>query len=76
IPRLDQDSKAELYSIPGLPPDLSHPPAWCRFQPRCRYAIARCREEEPPLDGDTPEHQFACFNPVGKAGAHPVAVSS
>jgi oligopeptide/dipeptide ABC transporter ATP-binding protein len=67
IPRLDQRTDVALYSIPGLPPDLSHPPTWCRFQPRCQYATARCREEEPQLEGDTPEHQFACFNPVGRA---------
>jgi peptide/nickel transport system ATP-binding protein len=71
IPRLDQRADTRLYSIPGLPPDLSHPPTWCRFQPRCRYATARCREEEPELTGETPEHLYACFNPVGKAGARP-----
>ncbi|HVB14782.1 MAG TPA: ABC transporter ATP-binding protein [Candidatus Dormibacteraeota bacterium] len=76
IPRLNQDSNVVLYSIPGLPPDLSNPPAWCRFQPRCRYATERCREEEPQLTGETAEHQYACFNPVGKAGAHRVAVAS
>ena len=27
-----------LYSIPGAPPDLVHPPTGCRFAPRCRYA--------------------------------------
>ncbi|MHB1527660.1 MAG: ABC transporter ATP-binding protein [Candidatus Dormibacteria bacterium] len=73
IPRLSQNSDAALYSIPGLPPDLAHPPAWCRFQPRCQFATARCREEEPPLTSDTPEHQYACFNPVGKVSAMPAA---
>ena len=58
IPRLDQRSDAVLYSIPGLPPDLSHPPAWCRFQPRCRYATTRCHEEEPLLTGSS-DHQYA-----------------
>jgi oligopeptide/dipeptide ABC transporter ATP-binding protein len=66
IPRLDQRTDVALYSIPGLPPDLSHPPTWCRFQPRCQYATAQCRESEPELTGDTPEHQYACFNPVGR----------
>jgi oligopeptide/dipeptide ABC transporter ATP-binding protein len=64
IPRMDQREDTPLYSIPGLPPDLSNPPAWCRFQPRCRYATARCHEEEPLLRADTPGHEFACFNPV------------
>jgi peptide/nickel transport system ATP-binding protein len=66
IPRLDQRSDTVLYSIPGLPPDLSHPPAWCRFQPRCRYATTRCHEEEPLLTGSS-DHQYACFNPVANS---------
>jgi oligopeptide/dipeptide ABC transporter ATP-binding protein len=73
IPRLSQNSAAALYSIPGLPPDLSHPPTWCRFQPRCQFATARCREEEPPLTEDPPGHQYACFNPVGKVSSMPTA---
>ncbi len=64
IPRMDQREDTPLYSIPGLPPDLSNPPTWCRFQPRCRYATARCHDEEPILGGDTPGHEYACFNPV------------
>lgn len=64
IPRMDQDEAAPLYSIPGIPPDLSHPPDWCRFQPRCRYATTVCHESEPLLRADTPGHEFACFNPV------------
>jgi oligopeptide/dipeptide ABC transporter ATP-binding protein len=64
IPRMDQREDTALYTIPGLPPDLANPPAWCRFQPRCRYATAVCGEQEPELKGDSPEHEFACFNPV------------
>jgi oligopeptide/dipeptide ABC transporter ATP-binding protein len=64
IPRMDQREDTALYTLPGLPPDLANPPAWCRFQPRCRYATAVCGEQEPELKGDSPEHEFACFNPV------------
>jgi oligopeptide/dipeptide ABC transporter ATP-binding protein len=64
IPRMDQREDTALYSIPGLPPDLSHPPTWCRFQPRCRYATSICHEQEPELKGDVADHEFACFNPV------------
>ena len=38
---------AELYSIPGLPPDLTEPPAGCRFAPRCRARQETCREQSP-----------------------------
>jgi peptide/nickel transport system ATP-binding protein len=58
--------KERLYSIPGAPPDLIHPPPGCRFAPRCRYAADRCRAEEPRLLGDQPGHQYACFFPVGE----------
>jgi peptide/nickel transport system ATP-binding protein len=64
IPRLDQDNREALVSIPGLPPDLTNPPMGCRFAPRCPRATAQCRAEEPPLTGDDPEHRFACWHPV------------
>ena len=54
IPQLDQDADAVLFSIPGLPPDLSDPPDGCRFAPRCHLATRPCRTEEPPLTGDDP----------------------
>jgi oligopeptide/dipeptide ABC transporter ATP-binding protein len=41
--------KVRLTGIPGAPPDLAHPPAGCRFAPRCPLAEARCIEAEVPL---------------------------
>jgi oligopeptide/dipeptide ABC transporter ATP-binding protein len=64
IPRLEADNTKALVSIPGLPPDLTNPPQGCRFAPRCPRATAQCVAEEPPLDGDDPEHQFSCWHPV------------
>ena len=70
IPRLSQDSTQRLLAIGGLPPDLSHPPACCRFAPRCSRATDKCRSQEPPLAGETPAHLFSCWHPVdGPAGA-------
>jgi oligopeptide/dipeptide ABC transporter ATP-binding protein len=63
IPSLDQDRRKALYTIPGLPPELSPPPPGCRFAGRCSFATEQCREEEPPLTGDG-EHRFACWHPV------------
>jgi peptide/nickel transport system ATP-binding protein len=51
-----------LYSIPGLPPDLSRPLTGCRFAPRCRHVIDECRVTDIPLTGSA--HQFACLVPV------------
>jgi peptide/nickel transport system ATP-binding protein len=64
IPRLSQDSTKALHAIPGLPPDLSKPPAGCRFAPRCSRATDKCRADEPPLAGQTPGHMFSCWHPV------------
>jgi peptide/nickel transport system ATP-binding protein len=63
IPKLNQDKSQELYSIPGLPPDLRNPPPACRFAPRCAFATDQCRTQKPPLGGDDPAHPFACFHP-------------
>jgi len=64
IPKLTQDPDVELFSIPGLPPDLTAPPAGCRFAARCRLATEQCRALEPPLAGPDPSHVFACWHPV------------
>ena len=63
IPQLDQDKSQELYSIPGLPPDLRKPPLACRFAPRCAFATEKCRTEDPPLGGEDRNHPYACFYP-------------
>jgi peptide/nickel transport system ATP-binding protein len=65
LPERGAETGAKLYSIPGLPPDLTRPPAGCRFAARCSYAQDRCREEDPQLGGELSRHEFACFFPVG-----------
>jgi peptide/nickel transport system ATP-binding protein len=69
IPQLDQDKTQELYSIPGLPPDLRRPPLACRFAPRCAFATERCRTEDPRLGGVDPDHPYACFYPRSSSAA-------
>jgi len=64
IPLLSQDRNLRLLSIPGLPPDLGHPPAGCRFAARCRLATDKCRAEEPPLIGAELDHLYSCWHPV------------
>jgi peptide/nickel transport system ATP-binding protein len=66
LPEKAADSSRRLYNIPGMPPDLTNPPTGCRFAPRCRYAQETCRADEPELKGDSWEHVFRCFFPVGK----------
>ena len=75
IPRMTQDRGQDLYSIPGLPPDLSSPPAGCRFAARCRYATDACRDQDPVLEEREPAHQYACFHPrTGAASGKQAAV--
>ena len=56
-----QLSDQKLSYIPGMPPDLTHPPRGCRFHPRCPYATDICREKEPPLIEVETEHMVKCF---------------
>jgi peptide/nickel transport system ATP-binding protein len=49
-----------LISIEGYPPDLIDPPAGCRFNTRCPFAIDRCFYEEPRMVEVAPGHQAAC----------------
>lgn len=64
IPRLTQDRTVRLLNISGLPPDLGHPPAGCRFAARCGRATDKCRVDEPPLIGETNDHLYSCWHPV------------
>ncbi len=47
---------------PGEPPSLVHPPAGCRFHPRCPKMIdGRCTKEEPPEFEPEPHHLTKCW---------------
>jgi peptide/nickel transport system ATP-binding protein len=76
IPLLTQARDQPLFSIPGLPPDLTAPPTGCRFAARCARATEQCRNAEPPLAGDA-DHLFACWHPVdGPLDRRKVAVTA
>ncbi len=60
IPSL-QPKGSELYTITGMPPDLSKPLPGCPFAPRCDYATDRCRTEVPALTAQTTDHLHACL---------------
>jgi oligopeptide/dipeptide ABC transporter ATP-binding protein len=51
----------DLHTMSGSPPDLIHPPAGCRFHPRCAYAMDRCRHQEPPYREVTGDRMTACW---------------
>jgi peptide/nickel transport system ATP-binding protein len=64
LPEKAVESNERLYTIPGLPPDLTNPPHGCRFAPRCRFAEDDCRANDPDLFEHEPHHAHACFHPV------------
>ncbi|MBN1660350.1 MAG: ABC transporter ATP-binding protein, partial [Anaerolineae bacterium] len=68
LPRLDEVRNDRLDSIEGLPPDLIALPPGCPFEPRCIYAVDRCREERPELEPVGPRHRIACWVDVTTAG--------
>ncbi len=55
------EAGASLYTIPGMPPDMSRPTAGCPFAPRCEHAIDACRAGEVALEEVSPEHSTACL---------------
>lgn len=60
IPEVDAMSTPE--AIPGSPPNLSDPPAGCRFHPRCAVADAGLCDKERPPTAVFPEGQEAdCY---------------
>jgi len=71
LPEKAVESRERLYSIPGTPPDLIHPPAGCRFASRCRYVRDKCLSKEPPLLANPSTHGYACFFPVALAHGDP-----
>jgi len=60
IPAL-QEKGRELFTIPGMPPDLSRPLAGCPFAERCTDVADACRGTEPVLREVAPHHHSACL---------------
>ncbi|MES2504836.1 MAG: ABC transporter ATP-binding protein [Myxococcota bacterium] len=52
-----------LQTIPGLVPNLLNLPQGCRFQDRCPHMLAVCKEKEPELTEQAPNHWLRCYNP-------------
>ena len=55
------DSRHAYSAIEG---DIALPPvplSGCRFHPHCPYAMARCREAQPPLKEIAPSRYAACY---------------
>ena len=60
VPIPDPNAKRERIVLQGDVPSPANPPAGCAFHPRCRHAVAACREEQPTLKQVAPQHEVAC----------------
>ncbi len=63
IPRIDNVTD-KLEPIPGAVPHPLALPKGCKFAPRCKYATAKCLEEEPCLVEVNPGQKIRCHYPV------------
>ena len=62
IPRIDHMTD-RLEPIPGAVPHPLALPKGCKFSTRCKYATAKCIEEEPALLEVAPGQKVRCFYP-------------
>jgi oligopeptide/dipeptide ABC transporter ATP-binding protein len=60
IPKLHQQQD-RLAAIEGIVPNPMSMPQGCRFNPRCPFAVDKCRAEDPPLMEVKPGHLAACW---------------
>jgi len=61
---LDLETATRSQRIPdfaGAPPDLTDPPAGCRFSPRCPHAMDECRRLAPRVIEVRARHEVACW---------------
>ncbi|MBE36998.1 MAG: dipeptide/oligopeptide/nickel ABC transporter ATP-binding protein [Opitutaceae bacterium] len=60
IPSLQEKGK-KLFTILGMPPDLSKPLAGCSFAARCEHATDLCHASDPQLSEIDVTHSQACL---------------
>ena len=60
MPKLSDESKGELKTIPGTPPDLRLTGKCCNFYNRCPYVTEACTQSVPPLVEVEPGHFVDC----------------
>jgi peptide/nickel transport system ATP-binding protein len=60
LPRLDE-RREKLAVIEGAVPDMTAPPAGCRFAARCAFVDARCVAEAPPVTAPAPGRLTRCW---------------
>lgn len=60
IPQPGDHRGQKLRAIKGFVPRLTELPEGCKFSPRCKYVIEKCRKEEPELIDAGSGHLIRC----------------
>lgn len=60
VPNVD-DPEFELEPIPGNMPGLNEEISGCRFHPRCKYAMDKCKTDVPPEFRAGKGHYASCW---------------
>jgi oligopeptide/dipeptide ABC transporter ATP-binding protein len=76
VPSMETPRELPLAVIPGRPADPADLPAGCAFAPRCAFADAKCREQDPVLVTDDAGGEVACWHVDRVLAAEPTAVVS
>lgn len=50
-----------LKTIPGSVPKLAELPSGCKFYPRCKHVMPKCKTEEPPLIPIEKDKRVRCY---------------
>ena len=61
VPKLAKETKQELYTLQGTPPDLILPLNHCPFAARCEYCMQICKEQMPAETTLSDTHQVSCW---------------
>lgn len=61
VPKLAKESKQELYTLQGTPPDLILPLEHCPFAARCEFCMPICKEQMPPETVLSDTHRLSCW---------------
>lgn len=56
-----EDHSKKCEPIPGFVPNLLSPPKQCRFYPRCKTPLDKCKHSEPKQIEINENHLVACF---------------
>lgn len=61
VPKLAKESKQELYTLQGTPPDLILPLEHCPFAARCEFCMPICKEQMPQETVLSDTHRLSCW---------------